>query len=53
MKSCVIRLIVDGLPIECLVDLRNAFVAKEPTGAREELVTDRASCRAVATSQIC
>ncbi|MBO5647990.1 MAG: hypothetical protein J6S30_04450 [Kiritimatiellae bacterium] len=29
-----------------------AFVAKEPTGAREELVTDRASCRAVATSKI-
>ena len=36
MESCVIRLIVDGLQIECLVDLRNAFVAKEPTGAREE-----------------
>ena len=25
---------------------------KEPTGAREELVTDRASCRAAATSKI-
>ena len=26
-------------------------MAKEPTGAREELVTDRASCRAAATRQ--
>ena len=35
MESSVIRLIVDGLQIECLVALRNAFVAEEPTGARE------------------
>ena len=27
------------------------LVAEEPTGAREELVTDRASCRAAATSR--
>ena len=31
---------------------RKARWLKEPTGAREELVTDRASCRAVATSKI-
>ena len=30
-----------------------SLVAKEPTGAREELVTDRARCRAVATRYEC
>ena len=31
--------------------LRESPMAEEPTGAREELVTDRASCRAAATRQ--
>ena len=35
-----------------LLGKSESLVAEEPTGAREELVTDRASCRAVATSKI-
>ena len=35
-----------------LLGKSESLVAEGPTGAREELVTDRASCRAAATSKI-